>query len=96
MNYRHLTSVKIGKQTGMTTSYEWTHTEQHDGNTVGQDQEFWTNKVWKWHFKEWYIWYNYTLFIWVTLNDKKKWTILTQEKKDTYGEWQIEVSLYHT
>jgi len=33
MNYRRLKSAKVRgwkKQNGMTTSYEWTHTEQHD------------------------------------------------------------------
>jgi len=39
----------------------------HSENIVGQDQEFWTADTGKWHFKEQYIWYNCTLFLWAVI-----------------------------
>jgi len=51
----------------------------HSRNTAGQDQELWVIDTVKQPFKEYCIWYNYTLLIWVIFQDQKKWMI-TAEK----------------
>jgi len=67
-------------------------TNDHSGNTVGQDQDFWTVDMSKQRFEEQCFWYNNTVFMWVILLVWKKCTIIV-------GKWRIqehwiEVSLY--
>lgn len=48
----------------------------HSGNNVGQDQELWMINATIWHFKEWCIEYNHTLFTLAIFWYQKNWTIM--------------------
>ena len=56
-------------------------------NTVGQDQEFWTN-MGKWHSEIWYVQHYYTLSIGTGRNEQD----LQGKKKNVQG--MVDVSLY--
>lgn len=58
--------------------YDFFPWKPHSGNIVYWDQEFWMTDT-GWHFKEWCIWYNYTLFIQVIFQEQKTLIIIGKQ-----------------
>lgn len=58
--------------------YEFFSWKPHSGSIVYWDREFWTTDT-GWHFEEWCIWYNYTLFIWVIFQEQKTLIIIGKQ-----------------
>ena len=63
----------------------------YSGNTVGQDQNFWTTDMGKQRFEEQCFRYNSTLFIWVIFLVWRKCRIIVGKRR--IQEQRIEVSL---